>query len=162
MATINSQTSPNKFALPNTNSKMDIPEEDNIHDYLLDLNDLGLPKVVDMSRIESGIFNPAILTIIRLIVMRKGTDPDRPDMGIDIVGRYRFGFSSELYKLQTEIEEQIGTYLPEFLPVSVEVSFIKQETKNAAITKVQISITIQKVMYQLLYDKDSSQLDFLS
>lgn len=161
VAEFNSQTSPNRFTIPNPNSKLEIEVENNVHDYLLDLNDIGLPRVVDMSRIESGVFNPAILTIIRLIVMRKGTDPDRPDMGIDIVGRYRFSFISEMYKLQSEIEEQIGIYLPEFLPVSVEVSVIQQETQDAAINKIQISITVDKVMYQLMYDKESSQLDFL-
>lgn len=138
---------------------LNLNDSDNIKDYLLDLDDLGKPKVVDMSRIESGVFNPAILTIIRLIIMRKGTDPDRPDMGIDIVGRYRFSFESELEMLEQEIKDQIETYLPEFTPVNVQVAFVREQLADKDITKIQISIIIQGTMYQLLYDKNSSELE---
>ena len=94
---------------------LNLTDDDNPRDHLLALNDLGLPKVIDMSRIESGVMNTAITCIARLIVMRKGTDMDRPDMGIDIVGRYRFAETSEMTTLQLELEEQIAMYLPDLL-----------------------------------------------
>ena len=147
--------------LPSTSGVLITDPDKNIRDYLLDLNDLGLPRVIDMSRIESGRMNPAIISIIRLIMMRKGIDPDRPDMGIDIVGRYRFSFTSELSTLESEIQEQITTYLPEFLPVEVNISLVGQRTRDQTLTKVQISITVDRVNYQLLYNKDSSELEFL-
>lgn len=135
-------------------------EEEVLRDYLLSLDDLGKPKVVDMNRIENGLFNPAILCIIRLLIMRKGTDPDRPDMGIDLVGRYRFAYESELVTLQRELEEQIETYLPEFLPTDVEVTMVAEVVENIKIiNKIQIAITVDKVQYNLMYDKNNGTLE---
>jgi len=140
---------------------LNLTDSDNPRDHLLALNDLGLPKVVDMSKIEPGVMNTAITCIARLIVMRKGTDMDRPEMGIDIVGRYRFSESSELRKLQNEIEEQIAMYLPEFLPVDVEASMITEESMNQLIKKIKIAIFLDGVMYQLLYNSNESKLEVL-
>ena len=140
---------------------LNLTDSDNPRDHLLALNDLGLPKVVDMSKIEPGVMNTAITCIARLIVMRKGTDMDRPEMGIDIVGRYRFGESSELRKLQNEIEEQIAMYLPEFLPVDVEASMVTEESMNQLIKKIKIAIFLDGVMYQLLYNSNESKLEVL-
>ena len=131
-------------------------------DHLLAVDDLGLPKVLTMARIEPGIMNTAIMTIIRLIRMRKGTDPDRPDMCIDIVGRYRFAFETELITLQYEIEDQITTYLPEFLPVSVTATMVTDRADSNYLNKIQINITIDKVQYQLLYDKEAEELDIFA
>lgn len=128
-------------------------------DHLLAVDDLGLPKVLTMAKIEPGIMNTAIMSIIRLIRMRKGTDPDRPDMGIDIVGRYRFAFESELMTLQYEIEDQISTYLPEFLPVSVTATMVTDRADSNYLNKIELRITINKVQYQLLYDKEAEELD---
>jgi hypothetical protein len=140
---------------------LNLTDSDNPRDHLLALNDLGLPKVVDMSKIEPGVMNTAITCIARLIVMRKGTDMDRPEMGIDIVGRYRFSESSELRKLQNEIEEQIAMYLPEFLPVDVEASMVTEESMNQLIKKIKIAIFLDGVMYQLLYNSNESKLEVL-
>ena len=131
-------------------------------DHLLAVDDLGLPKVLTMAKIEPGIMNTAIMTIIRLIRMRKGTDPDRPDMGIDIVGRYRFAFESELMTLQYEIEDQITTYLPEFLPVSVTATMVTDRADSNYLNKIQIAITIDRVQYQLLYNKEAEELDIFT
>ena len=140
---------------------LNLTDSDNPRDHLLALNDLGLPKVVDMSKIEPGVMNTAITCIARLIVMRKGTDMDRPDMGIDIVGRYRFSESPELTRLQNEIEEQIAMYLPEFLPVDVESSMVIEETANQLIRKIKIDIYLDGTLYQLLYNNNESKLEIL-
>ena len=71
----------------------------NIRDYLLDLDDIGKPKVVDMTDIRRGKLNSAATMIIRLLLLKKGTYPDFPNLGIDIRGRYRFMFSEELSTL---------------------------------------------------------------
>ena len=57
--------------------------------------------------------------ISRLIMLRKGTYPDFPEMGVDIVGRYRFAFEDECSLLSMDIEEQANRYLPEFYPISI-------------------------------------------
>ena len=138
-----------------------LPDKDNPRDHLLALDDIGQPKVLDMTRIEPGVMNTAITCIARLIVMRKGTDMDRPDMGIDIVGRYRFSETSEVLTLQREIESQIATYLPEFLPVEVTAKSIMEENANQYIKKIRIDINIDSTMYQLLYNSEESKLEVL-
>lgn len=141
--------------------KIELEPQDNPKDHLLALDDLGLPKVIDMSRIEPGIMNTAITCIARLIVMRKGTDMDRPDMGIDIVRNYRFAETSEIYKLQNDIQNQISTYLPEFLPVSVYASAVTEKTATKDIKKIRIDISIDGTLYQLLYNSEKSKLEIL-
>lgn len=133
-----------------------VDESDNIRDYLLSLDDLGKPKVIDMSKIINGVYTPAILCILRLIIMRKGTDPDRPDLGIDIVGRYRFSYESELTTLQNEITEQIERYLPELTPTTIEVSMQDNDTY---LHIIQIAITTKGTTYNLLYDKDTNAFE---
>ena len=97
----------------------------NIRDYLLDVNDLNQPKVLDLSEIETGKLNSAALLIVRLLLLKKGTYPDYPDLGIDIRGRYRFAVEEEVITLRQELEEQMTLYLPELLPVEVEVSLYR-------------------------------------
>lgn len=128
-------------------------EDLNVKEYLLALDDIGQPKVVDMKTIKNGVMNSAALLISKLICMQKGSRPDQPDMGVDIRRRYRFGYESELGMLQTDIENQISTYLPEFLPVDVKVGI---RTNDGEKNKIIISITIDGVMYQLSYDPVNS------
>lgn len=118
----------------------------NVRDYLISINELNRPTVVDMTIIKPGVMNSAVTMIARLILMRKGTIPDLPDLGIDIVGRYRFAFVEELYTLQREIENQMTVYLPEFAVVNVEVQY----GENTKIVIIQI--TIDDTTYQLSYD----------
>lgn len=130
----------------------------NITDYLLGMDDLNRPKAIDMSIIKPGVMNSAMLMIIRMILMRKGTIPDIPDLGIDIRGRYRFAFESELTTLQSEISQQIQTYLPEFLSNEVNVYMQTGETDGS---KVVIEITIDGTTYELIYNISTNTLDGL-
>lgn len=130
----------------------------NITDYLLGIDDLNRPKAIDMSIIKPGIMNSAMLMIIRMILMRKGTIPDIPDLGIDIRGRYRFAFESELTTLQSEISQQIQTYLPEFLSNDVNVYMQTGETDGP---KVVIEITIDGTTYELIYNISTNTLEGL-
>ena len=145
--------------MTNQNKVLTTNENGKIRDYLLALDDLQQPKVLNMDKIVSGEFNTAIICIIRLILMRKGTDPDRPDMGIDIVGRYRFAFDSELISLQREIEDQITTYLPEFLPATVEISMATERNNPMYYNRIDIKIAVNTTMYQLFYNKESQELE---
>lgn len=130
----------------------------NITDYLLGMDDLNRPKAIDMSIIKPGVMNSAMLMIIRMILMRKGTIPDIPDLGIDIRGRYRFAFESELTTLQSEISQQIQTYLPEFLSNEVNVYMQTGETDGP---KVVIEITIDGTTYELIYNISTNTLEGL-
>lgn len=141
--------------------KLDLPDEDNPRDYPLALDDIGQPKVLDMSRIEPGVMNTAITCIARLIVMRQGTDMDRPEMGVDIVKNYRFAEDAELIQLQSDIEEQVATYLPEFLPVSVDVASVAEQDATKETVKIRIDISIDGTIYRLMYNKEDSKLEVL-
>ena len=126
----------------------------NIKEYLLGLDDLQRPKMIDMSIIAPGVTNSAVILIARLILMKKGTYPDHPDLGIDIQARYKFAFESELLTLQEEIQSQIEKYLPELNYSQVRVRFERYNNKFCVI----ISIQIAQVIYNLFYDISSQTL----
>lgn len=131
----------------------------NVREHLLSLDDIGQPKIVDMRTIKTGVLNSAVVLISKLICMQKGNRPDQPNMGVDIRRRYRFGYESELTMLQNDIEEQIATYLPEFLPVDVQVGI---RTNDGEKNIIIISITIRNVMYQLSYDPTNSVFEIFN
>lgn len=126
-----------------------IEQESNIKEYLLGLDDLQQPKMIDMSIISSGVLNSAVLLIARLILMKKGTYPDHPDLGIDIRARYKFSFDTELLTLQEEIQNQLNIYLPELNYAQVRVLFEKYEDKPCVIISINISQTIYNLFYSI-------------
>lgn len=133
---------------------IELDQSSNIREYLLGLDDLQQPKMIDMSIIKSGEWNSAVLLIARLILLKKGTYPDHPDLGIDIRARYRFAFDSELIKLQEEIQIQINRYLPEFYHAQVRVLFQKYNNKYCVI----IAIAINQIIYNIIYDIDKQNI----
>lgn len=137
-----------------TNVKLN--KELNIVDCPMGINDLNLPKMRDMSDIEPGVYNGAILDIIRLILLKKGTYPDHPEMGVDIKGRYRFAFDSEIGTLQSDIKNQIIAYLPEVLPVDVVATLV--QNKDTLLHQINLSIVVNEIEYQLVYDISSNTL----
>lgn len=134
--------------------------EANIRDYLLDIDDLNRPKVLDMENIQTGTMNSAALLIIRLLLLKKGSYPDFPDLGIDIRGRYRFAFEEELITLRNELEDQISTYLPELIPVDVEVSLYRP--KNSLENMILFSIIIRQVKFEILYNVAANTIEGLN
>lgn len=131
----------------------------NVREYLLGINELNRPKTVDMSIIKPNTMNSAIILITRLIYLKKGSAyPDFPDAGIDIIKRYRFAYEEELPALARDLEEQISTYLPEFLPVSVSVGYApNSEGKN----KIQIKLDFNDTEFMMVYDTSTYSLDAL-
>ena len=138
-------------------SGLPVDSKDNIREYLLELDDLGKPRMVDLSQIKPGVMNSAVILLVKLIIMRKGSIPDIPDMGVDIKGRYRFTFDNEIHMLQMDIEQQVATYIPELLPVKVDC-FMSQTESHCLI----IRIAVRGNIFELSYDKDSSQIKYLS
>jgi hypothetical protein len=129
----------------------------NVRDYMLGLDDLGQPAVIDMENIRVGKMNSAVLMIARLLYLKKGTYADQPDLGIDIIGRYRFSFEEELISLRNELKDQITTYIPEFTPVEVMCSFQWVDNKQT----VLIEVTVNETAYQLVYNPENYTLDAL-
>lgn len=91
--------------------------------------------------------------LIELILLEAGTYPTRPDMGVSIISKYRFTTSSELSSLQTRIDDQINTYLPELDCVSVVVT----ESDGS----INIAITIDDVVYSLVFNQSTKTLSSL-
>ena len=129
----------------------------NIRDYLLDLDDIGKPKVVDMTDIRRGKLNSAATMIIRLLLLKKGTYPDFPNLGIDIRGRYRFMFSEELSTLESELTNQIETYLPELLPITVSAEMITIPSTTA--NGILFNIISNEIDFVLLYNINKNTFD---
>ena len=138
---------------------LNLSTDDNPRDYLMALNDLGKPKVIDMSRIENGVMNLDFNSYLFDDINKE--EILEADMGIDIVGRYRFADTSELTTLQQEIQDQIYMYLPEFIPVTVECNPIIENTQDRSIVKIEINIIINGVMYQLMYSIEDSKIEVL-
>ena len=138
-------------------AKITVDSTANIRDYLLDLDDIGNPKVVDMTDIRKGKLNSAATMIIRLLLLKKGTYPDFPNLGIDIRGRYRFMFSEELSTLESELTDQIETYLPELLPITViaEMITIPSTTANG----ILFNIISNEIDFVLLYNINKNTFD---
>ena len=129
----------------------------NIRDYLLELDDIGKPKVVDMKDIRRGKLNSAATMIIRLLLLKKGTYPDFPNLGIDIRGRYRFMFSEELSTLESELTDQIETYLPELLPITVSAEMITIPSTTA--NGILFNIISNEIDFVLLYNINKNTFD---
>ena len=94
---------------------------DNIEkDYVMSLNDFNKPKEV----IKRNALN---IRLLRLLLLEKGTYPDHPDMGVDIVGKWRFLNTIDTYKLDSEISNQISRYLPECIGTQIN-TYIQNNT----------------------------------
>ena len=94
--------------------------------------------------------------ILELILMRPGTYPTKPYMGVGIIERYRYKFIENVTELQTETNEQIKTYLPEFGNVSVDYDTVASNNKI-----IFIYITIDKQVFSLSLDTDKKTLSWL-
>lgn len=138
-------------------AKITVDSTANIRDYLLDLDDIGKPKVVDMTDIRRGKLNSAATMIIRLLLLKKGTYSDFPNLGIDIRGRYRFMFSEELSTLESELTDQIETYLPELLPITVSAEMITIPSTTA--NGILFNIISNEIDFVLLYNINKNTFD---
>ena len=84
--------------------------------HVLSLNDFNMPKVFNAS-------DSAYVHIIQLILLEPGKYQSHPTMGVGIRSRYRHnneeGF---LNNLKTDISNQINTFLPELVGVTVTLT----------------------------------------
>ena len=109
-----------------------------MREYVLGVDQFNMPKCVDNN-------DAVYLELIRLIMLEKNTYTTHPDMGVGIVSRYRYSFTTDIEILKTDIENQIATYLPQLIPVDVLVTQTDQVTT--------IRITVNGVLYELIFDK---------
>lgn len=84
--------------------------------HVLSLNDFNMPKVFNES-------DSAYVHIIQLILLEPGTYQSHPKMGVGIRSRYRHNNEDNfLIDLKSDITNQINTYLPELIDVTVTLT----------------------------------------
>lgn len=86
-----------------------------IKEYLITVDKFNEPKELKNDDAVSMI-------LLRLILMEKGLIQSHPDMGVDIVRRYRYMYDDKVLRtLEEDIKSQISTYIPQLSSVDVEV-----------------------------------------
>lgn len=84
--------------------------------HVLSLNDFNMPKVFNAS-------DSAYVHIIQLILLEPGKYQSHPTMGVGIRSKYRHNNEDNfLIDLKSDITNQIETYLPELVDVSVSLT----------------------------------------
>ena len=124
---------------------LDLNKPSTYREYFIGIDEFNHPKVYTDQ-------HATFVLLIRLILLEPGTYPNHPDMGVGLVSRYRFVMKEKLGELQTRIQNQINTYLPEFSAVNVEVSYEEQHKYT------QISITIDEIIYKMTYNPETNIL----
>lgn len=82
-----------------------------LKEYSMSVNDFKQPAEAKGKK-AIGVF------LVRLLLMEKGTDPMRPNMGIGIVSRYRYMFEEDCIELERDIRTQLQTYLLPYMNIS--------------------------------------------
>lgn len=118
-----------------------------VKEYMLTTDEYTQPKIVtDKDAI-------AVL-LLRLLLMVPGDNPDHPEMGVDVMGRYRYSYKSDLTKLNNEIRYQMDTYLPSFNTIDIECTKIDDYIK--------ISINIDNTLFNFTTDVSYKGNDLIS
>ena len=94
-------------------------------EYLMSVNKINEPVVETKQRAIA-------LLLLRLILLEPGSDPLHPDMGVGIT-KYRFSVDT-LEELRSRIDDQISTYLPDFLATEINIVINSDRTCNVEIT----------------------------
>ena len=94
-------------------------------EYLMSVNKINEPIVESNQRAIA-------LLLLRLILLDPGSDPLHPDMGVGI-RKYRFSVDT-LEELRSRIDDQISTYLPDFLASEINIVINSDRTCNIEIT----------------------------
>jgi hypothetical protein len=119
---------------------------ENLVEYALDIDEFNHPKVYKGS-------DAVVSKLIELALLKPGTYPTRPNMGLGLIERYRYTSDLDLEKLKTEYQEQIQTYLPDL--ASAEVDIIEKERV------IKFYIAINQITYTLILDTATKTLSSL-
>lgn len=112
-------------------------------EYLISTDDYKKPSVIKDK-------DALAVLIIRLLIMRPGTNPLHPEMGVGIVERYRYSSSDNMPALNSEIEQQIRIFLPNYRFTKVECTMVDGN--------IDVEITIDDTLYSFTTQTDDSKL----
>lgn len=113
-----------------------------MREYLLTTNKYKKPYVLKDK-------DTLAVLLIRLLIMAPGTNPMHPEMGVDVMGRYRYCNKSDLQTLRQEIRDQIECYLMEYQSVEVE------PVLSNGILK--LNITIDDTIFKFTTDSNTAK-----
>ena len=101
-----------------------------------DINSIGKTKTITDSLLS---FTTRLQTIL---LMNKGTMPNDPDMGIGIkTYMYEFANGDTIATLKSEIDKQIQKYIPNPVPVVIDVEMANDpHRQNAKIFVIAIKV----------------------
>ncbi|MBQ8130920.1 MAG: hypothetical protein IJ193_00350 [Bacilli bacterium] len=119
-------------------------------EHVLDIDEFKKPKVYTGPR-------AVVHKILELIMMKPGTYPTRPYMGVGLVENFRYTFTDKISDLSATINEQIATYLPEFSSVRVELDTSMEHDK-----RLVIYIIIDSMTYTVALDTDKKTLSWIT
>lgn len=119
-------------------------------EHVLDIDEFKKPKVYTGPRAVAH-------KILELIMMKPGTYPTRPYMGVGLVENFRYTFTDKISDLSATINEQIATYLPEFSSVRVELDTSMEHDK-----RLVIYIIIDSMTYTVALDTDKKTLSWIT
>lgn len=117
-----------------------------MREYLLSVDDFNQPETTDDKK-------STYLELVRLIMLEKNVFQTHPNMGVGIVSRYRYSYTTDIEELRSDISDQIATYLPKLLPVDVVV------TETDMVTTIKI--TVDGTLYEIVFDKKTKTISDL-
>ena len=84
-------------------------------EHLLSINTFDMPKILDNAK-------AVLIWVKRLIIMEPGDDLTRPDMGLGLFSKYKYGWEDDVLRdLPLNLTKQILVYMPQYSNVSVDV-----------------------------------------
>ena len=127
---------------------LDTNKPNTVVEYYLGVDEFNHPKVYTDEDATYSLLK-------KLILLEPGTYPTRPEMGVGLVSKYRYGEADILSTLRDDIKEQIEKYLPRFH--NVEVRLLLTKTKE-----LQIEIIMNQIVYAMIYKSDMHTLSELN
>lgn len=85
-------------------------------EQLLSIDKFSNPTTIEGTDATATLF-------IRLILLRKGTIQSHPNMGVDLISKWRYCDEDQLPDLEKEIHDQISTYIPQLLVHQVRILY---------------------------------------
>lgn len=88
-----------------------------LKEYNLSTDDFKQPKI-SYGKTAVGVL------IIRLLLLEPGTNPNRPEMGVGLISKYRYMFPDKLGELKNNIYDQLNRFLFPYqkIAISMEVN----------------------------------------
>lgn len=103
-----------------------------LREHLVTTDEFNRPKVLKGKDALSVL-------LLRLLLMEPGDNFDHPEMGIDVIGRYRYSQADDLKTLEKEIEMQIEQYLPTYRVAEVKCTKVEKY--------IEIAINIDDTLF---------------